>query len=273
MDGAGVKLSRVFGFHELPRLDPFLMMDHFGSDNRDDYAAGFPWHPHRGMETITYLLEGDVEHQDSLGNSGVIGPGDIQWMSAGSGIIHQEMPRGNKKGEMWGFQLWANLPAQHKMMGPRYQEMKATDIPTVKTPEGATVRVVAGRVGNVQGPVREVVIDPEYLDVTLPSGKIFTHAVKNGHTVFAYVVEGEAQFDATPQSLPHHTGEIVLFDHAGDTVSVTTQNKSVRFLLISGKPLNEPIAWRGPIVMNTQEELKTAFEELNKGDFVKAGRG
>ncbi len=269
MDGAGVKLSRVFGFHQMPKLDPFLLMDHFGSDNRDDYVQGFPWHPHRGMETITYMLDGDVEHQDSMGNKGVISAGDIQWMTAGSGIIHQEMPRGNKKGEMWGFQLWANLPAAQKMMDPRYREIKSQQIPLVKTDDGATIKIVAGKVGAVEGPVKDVITQPEYLDVSLPSGRLFTHAVKPGHTVFAYVVEGEASFDATQNSPSHGVGNLVLYETSGDTVSIKTENKSVRFLLISGKPLKEPIAWHGPIVMNTQAEIKTAFAEFEKGTFVK----
>lgn len=269
MDGAGVKLNRVFGFNEMPRLDPFLLMDSFRSDHRDDYAQGFPWHPHRGMETITYVLDGDVEHQDSLGNTGIIGPGDIQWMTAGSGIVHQEMPKGNKKGHMWGFQLWANLPSSQKMMDPRYREVKQNQIPVVKTNDGATVKVIAGTVGGIKGPVQDVVSHPEYLDISLGSGKIFTHTVQPGHTVFAYVVEGEAIFDSSKKGSATGESHIVLYKSGGDTISVTTENKSVRFLLISGKPLNEPIAWYGPIVMNTQAELKTAFEEYERGTFIK----
>src|SRR5215510_643662 len=192
MEGAGVHLRRAFGFHEMPGLDPFLLMDDFRSENPREYQAGFPWHPHRGMETITYVLDGDVEHGDSLGNAGVISAGDIQWMTAGSGIVHQEMPKGNAKGEMWGFQLWANLPARHKMMAPRYQEVKEAAIPQVKTAEGAIVRVISGEVDGVRGPVREIVTDPEYLDVSLSAGASFTHAVNPGHTVFAYVVDGAA---------------------------------------------------------------------------------
>ena len=195
LEGAGVRLKRVFGFHELPQLDPFLLLDCFHSDNRDDYVKGFPWHPHRGMETITYVLDGDVEHQDSLGNKGIIRPGDVQWMTAGSGIIHQEMPKGSSSGRMWGFQLWANLPKSQKMMDPRYREVTSTQIPSVKTAEGATVRIISGQINGVAGPVKEIVTDPEYLDVSLPAGKTFTHAVKPGYTVFAYVVEGEGYFD------------------------------------------------------------------------------
>ena len=195
IEGAGVRLKRVFGFHEVPQLDPFLLLDCFHSDHRDDYVRGFPWHPHRGIETITYVLDGDVEHQDSLGNQGIIRSGDVQWMTAGSGIVHQEMPKGDVKGRMWGFQLWANLPQRQKMMDPRYREVTAQQIPSVKAAEGATVRIICGEVNGVRGPVGEIVTDPEYLDVSLPAGRSFTHAVKSGYTVFAYVVEGEGYFD------------------------------------------------------------------------------
>ncbi len=285
MEGAGVRLKRVFGFHEVPQLDPFLLLDCFHSDNRDDYIRGFPWHPHRGMETITYVLDGDVEHQDSLGNRGVIRPGDVQWMTAGSGIIHQEMPKGDGKGRMWGFQLWANLPKRQKMMDPRYREVTSAQIPSVKTPEGATVRIISGKIGDVRGPVREIVTDPEYLDVSLPAGKTFTHAVKPGYTVFAYIVEGEGHFDAGRNPFDREAigenyfdmqpscvckeGDIALYATTGDTVLVTTEKKPVRFLLISGKPLNEPVAWYGPIVMNTKQELQTAFKEFQDGSFIK----
>jgi redox-sensitive bicupin YhaK (pirin superfamily) len=287
IEGAGVKLKRVFGFRDVPQLDPFLLLDCFHSDNRDDYVRGFPWHPHRGIETITYVLDGDVEHQDSLGNRGVIRPGDVQWMTAGNGIVHQEMPQGNAKGRMWGFQLWANLPRTQKMMDPRYREVTSTQIPVVKTAEGATVRIICGRLGEVQGPVREIVTDPEYLDVSLPAGKTFTHRVKPGYTVFAYVVEGEAYFDPERNPFGREAvgenyfdmkpscvcgeGAIALYEPAGDTVVVSTDKKSVRFLLVSGKPLKEPVAWYGPIVMNTQQELETAFRELQDGSFIKQG--
>ncbi len=288
MEGAGVRLKRVFGFHEVPQLDPFLLLDCFHSDNRDDYMKGFPWHPHRGIETITYVLDGDVEHQDSLGNRGVIRPGDVQWMTAGSGIIHQEMPQGSPKGRMWGFQLWANLPRADKMMDPRYREVTSKQIPAVKTAEGATVRIICGRLGEVEGPVREIVTDPEYLDVSLPAGTSFTHSVKPGYTVFAYVVEGEAHFDPGRNPFDREAigqsyfdmqasclcaeGDIALYETAGDTVLVTTEKQPVRFLLISGKPLKEPVAWYGPIVMNTKEELKTAFQEFEAGTFIKQAR-
>ncbi len=287
IEGAGVRLKRVFGFREVPQLDPFLLLDCFHSDNRDDYVRGFPWHPHRGIETITYVLDGDVEHQDSLGNRGVIRPGDVQWMTAGSGIIHQEMPQGSAKGRMWGFQLWANLPRREKMMDPRYREVASKQIPAVNTPEGATVRIICGEVDGVQGPVQEIVTDPEYLDVWLPVGKTFTRQVKAGYTVFAYVVEGEGYFDAGRNPFGHEAigenyfdmqpscvckeGDIVLYEPVGDTVLVTTDKQPVRFLLVSGKPLKEPIAWYGPIVMNTQEELQTAFQEFKQGTFIKQG--
>ena len=286
IEGAGVRLKRVFGFHQLPQLDPFLLLDCFHSDHRDDYVRGFPWHPHRGIETITYVLDGDVEHQDSLGNKGVIRPGDVQWMTAGSGIIHQEMPKGSATGRMWGFQLWANLPQRQKMMDPRYREVTSKQIPVVKTVDGATVRVICGHIGDVQGPVREIVTDPEYLDVSLPAGKRFTHAVKPGYTVFAYVVEGEGYFDAKRNPFEREAvgdnyfdmqpscvcteGDIALYAPAGDTVLVTAETQSVRFLLVAGKPLKEPVAWYGPIVMNTQEELKSAFDEFRSGAFIKS---
>ncbi len=287
LEGAGVRLNRVFGFHQVPQLDPFLLLDCFHSDHRDDYVKGFPWHPHRGIETITYVLDGDVEHQDSLGNRGVIRPGDVQWMTAGSGIIHQEMPKGSPKGRMWGFQLWANLPRRDKMMDPRYREVTSGQIPLVKTPEGATVRIICGKLGDVEGPVREIVTDPEYLDVSLPAGKSFTHRVKTGYTVFAYVVEGEAYFDAGRSAFGREAvgenyfdmqpacvcgeGVIALYEPAGDTVLVTTDKKPVRFLLVSGKPLKEPVAWYGPIVMNTNDELQAAFQEFQAGTFIKSG--
>ena len=285
VEGAGVHLRRGFGFNEVPLFDPFLLFDDFRSNDPSEYKAGFPWHPHRGIETITYVLAGDVEHGDSMGNRGVIGSGDVQWMTAGSGIIHQEMPKGDGQGRMWGFQLWANLPANRKMMDPRYREVKAADIPVVKTREGATIRVVAGRVNGTQGPVRDVVTDPEYLDVSLPAGAVFTHAVKKGHTVFAYVFEGEGYFDAERDPFKHEAvgvnyfdmgrpcvcadDTVVLYGEDGDEVVVTTEKKPVRFLLISGKPLREPVAWYGPIVMNTQEELRIAFQEFEEGAFVK----
>ncbi|MBI3856211.1 MAG: pirin family protein [Planctomycetes bacterium] len=271
MEGAGVHLRRAFGFREMPGLDPFLLMDDFRSENPADYIAGFPWHPHRGMETITYVLEGDVEHADSLGNNGVISAGDIQWMTAGSGIVHQEMPKGDRKGTMFGFQLWSNLPRKNKMMDPRYQEVKAKEIPSVRTPDGATVRVVAGEVSAVKGPVKDIVSDPEYLDVSLPAGKSFVHATKPDHTVFAYVFEGEGRFDPAEPQARQGDGTIVLYG-PGNRIEVSTEGKPVRFLLVSGKPLQEPIAWYGPIVMNTQAEIRAAFREYEEGSFVKTGK-
>ncbi len=278
LEGAGVRLERAFGFSEVPRLDPFLLLDTFHSANPEDYRKGFPWHPHRGIETITYVLDGDVEHGDSLGNRGLISAGDVQWMTAGSGIIHQEMPKGNRLGEMWGFQLWSNLPARSKMMDPRYQELKQAEIPVVKTPEGASVRVVAGTLGDVEGPVREIVTDPEFLDVSLPAGATWSHPVKRGHTVFAFVVEGTGHFEGGrdalergPATLASSAGTLVLYAQ-GDSVTVVTDKQPVRFLLVAGKPLGEPVAWYGPVVMNTQEELRTAFREFEAGTFVKRGQ-
>jgi redox-sensitive bicupin YhaK (pirin superfamily) len=288
LEGAGVHLKRAVGFDEMPDLDPFLLLDDFRSDDPERYRPGFPWHPHRGMETITYVLDGDVEHKDSLGNEGIIRSGDVQWMTAGSGIIHQEMPKGDSKGRMYGFQLWANLPRREKMMDPRYREVLQAEIPVVETPSGGTVRVIAGTVEGVRGPVRDIVTDPEYLDVALPAGTSFAHPVKPDHTVFAYVIGGEGYFDPSRDAYDREDvgetyskmerpcacgdGSLVLYRTAGDTVSVTTEGKPVRFLLVSGRPLNEPVAWYGPIVMNTQAELRTAFEEFQKGTFIKHPR-
>lgn len=285
IEGAGVHLKRVFGFHELPLLDPFLLLDDFRSENPAEYKAGFPWHPHRGMETITYVLDGDVEHGDSMGNKGDISAGDVQWMTAGSGIIHQEMPKGNAKGQMLGFQLWANLPANSKMMDPRYRGIKSKEIPLVTTQEGALIRVICGKVNGVTGPVQDVVTEPEYFDVELRAGKVFTHPVKAGHTIFAYVIDGEGYFDSirTPfahdaagvnyfdlsSPCPCSNGSLVLYKKDGAYISVMTDKQPVRFLLVSGKPLNEPIAWYGPIVMNSHEQLRTAFQEYEQGTFVK----
>jgi len=284
IEGAGVHLKRAFGFHELPLLDPFLLLDDFRSENPNDYRAGFPWHPHRGIETITYVLDGDVEHGDSMGNQGHITAGDVQWMTAGSGIIHQEMPKGNRKGEMLGFQLWANLPSTSKMMDPRYRDVKQKEIPKITTPNGASVRIICGNVNGTTGPVKDIITDPEYLDVELPQGKSFTHVVKNNHTVLAYVIDGEGYFDLDRIPFAHEVagrnyfdmrppcacndGTLVLFGE-GTQVTITTDKHPVRFLLISGKPLKEPIAWYGPIVMNTQEELRNAFQEYQDGTFVK----
>jgi quercetin 2,3-dioxygenase len=284
IEGAGVHLKRAFGSGQVPMLDPFLLLDDFHSNRPEDYIRGFPWHPHRGIETITYVLHGKVEHGDSMGNKGIISPGDIQWMTAGSGIIHQEMPKGQKDGMMWGFQLWANLPASHKMMDPRYRDVKGSDIPEVTLDHGVKVKVICGEVKGVKGAVHDIVIDPEYLDVTVPSKTTFTRSVKRGHTVFAYVIEGGGYFDQQRDAYAHDVEganyfdlkrecfvspeTLVQFDN-GDEVSITTQGKPVRFLLVSGRPIGEPVAWYGPIVMNTQEELRIAFEEYEKGTFIK----
>ena len=269
LEGAGVRLHRAIGLGPPGEFDPFLLLDDFRSDVPEDYLKGFPWHPHRGMETITYVLKGEVEHGDSLGNRGVIQSGDVQWMTAGSGIIHQEMPKGDPDGAMYGFQLWANLPAADKMMAPRYRGLTADQIPLVQDPGGASIRVVAGAVGGVTGPVRDVVIQPEYLDVALPAGRAFTHPTPRGHTVFAYVFEGLATFGAGEGATrPLENRHLVLFGD-GDEVTVTAGAEGARFLLVSGRPIGEPIAWAGPIVMNTQEELDAAFRELDDGTFIK----
>ena len=268
VEGAGVHLNRVFGFREVPQLDPFLLLDDFRSDRPDFYIKGFPWHPHRGIETITYVLQGEVEHGDSLGNRGVIGSGDVQWMTAGSGIIHQEMPRGGADKVLAGFQLWANLPAAQKMMRPRYREVGRVQVPEVELEDGARVRVIAGKVNQTEGAVRGVVTEPEYLDVTVPAGAGFAHQVPPGHTVFAYVIEGDGLFDDTGDAPSSGNGTIVVFGD-GDEVRVRSGRRSVRFLLAAGKPIGEPVAWHGPIVMNTQEELKTAMTEFRNGTFIR----
>lgn len=284
IEGAGVHLKRVFGYSEVPMFDPFLLLDDFRSDNPEHYIKGFPWHPHRGIETITYVLQGDVEHGDSMGNKGMISTGDIQWMTAGSGIIHQEMPKGDPNGVMFGFQLWANLPKAYKMMEPRYQDVKSGQIPEVMLKNGIKVKVICGKVGGRQGPVRDIITDPEYLDITVPARSEFIHPTKHGHTVFAYVIEGKGYFckEKLPFSYeiegvnyfdilrdPFISNEtLVLFDD-GDQMMVSTEDDAVRFLLISGKPIGEPVAWYGPIVMNTRDELRIAFEEYHNGTFVK----
>jgi len=266
IEGAGVHLKRAFGFHEVPVFDPFLLLDDFRSNNPDDYIKGFPWHPHRGIETITYVLRGNVEHGDSMGNKGVIGSGDVQWMTASSGIIHQEMPKGDENGYNWGFQLWANLPKSNKMMNPRYRDVKSNQIPEITTPNGAKIKIISGNVNGTIGPVRDIVIDPEYLDVTVPVKTEFIHPTKAGHTVFAYLIEGKGYFCEEKKLLTNEN--LVLFDD-GEQIIVSTEDEPVRFLLITGKPIGEPLAWYGPIVMNTQGELKIAFEEYNNGTFIK----
>lgn len=284
LEGAGVHLRRVFGNAEVPLFDPFLLLDDFRNTDPHHYIKGFPWHPHRGIETITYVLTGDVEHGDSMGNKGVITSGDTQWMTAGSGIIHQEMPRGDGNGVMEGFQLWANLPKSHKMMDPRYRDIKSAQVPELVTKSGARIKVICGKVDGKQGPVTDVVIDPEYLDITMPAHTEFVHATRRGHTVFAYVIGGKGVFcneknpyayDAVGENYfdmerDHfiRNGTAVLFGD-GDQVTVAAQGEAVRFLLISGKPIGEAVAWYGPIVMNTEEELQTAFDEYRDGTFIK----
>lgn len=287
IEGAGVHLKRAFGFDQVPELDPFLLLDDFRSNDPAHYLPGFPWHPHRGIETITYMLDGYAEHGDSMGHKGTIGPGDVQWMTAGSGIIHQEMPKGDKKGVMGGFQLWANLPAAKKMMDPRYRDVGKSTIPEISMDNGVKVKIICGRVNGVEGPVKDIVIDPEYIDVAMPADASFSHPTKTGHTVFAYVIEGEGYFDKGKDSYAYEVEGVNYFDfkreclvgatnlvifHDGDQVLVTTKDKPLRFLLISGKPIKEPVAWYGPIVMNTQQELKIAFEEYQNNTFIKHKR-
>jgi redox-sensitive bicupin YhaK (pirin superfamily) len=284
MEGAGVHLRRAFGFGNTTDFDPFLLFDDFRGDDPQDYIAGFPWHPHRGIETITYVLAGSVEHGDSLGHRGVISAGDVQWMTAGSGIIHQEMPKGDTEGRMHGFQLWANLPASLKMTRPRYQEYKAAEIPVVTEDDGTQVRLVCGSYGGMKGPVEEVAAEPVYLDVTVVPGKRKTLPVETTRHAFAYVFFGSGKFcnasaplavptesegwtDQTPPTSAENR-MLVLFDR-GDEVTVEAGKEGIRFLLVSGKPLGEPVAWYGPIVMNTQEQLREAFDELEKGTFLK----
>jgi len=284
IEGAGVHLKRVFGFSQTPMFDPFLLLDDFRSDNPEHYLKGFPWHPHRGIETITYVLRGDVEHGDSMGNEGVISAGDVQWMTAGSGIIHQEMPKGDGVGLMLGFQLWANLPKSHKMMEPRYRDLKNEQIPEITLEKATRIGIICGKVGDTQGPVQDIVIDPEYLDVTVPLRSEFIHPTKRGHTVFAYIIEGKGCFCMEKSPFAYDMEGINYFDIQrdpllgneslvlfadGDQVMVSTEADAVRFLLISGKPINEPVAWYGPIVMNTKEELRIAFEEYHNGTFIK----
>jgi redox-sensitive bicupin YhaK (pirin superfamily) len=271
MEGAGVHLHRAFGFGHTNDFDPFLLLDDFRSDTPEEYLAGFPWHPHRGIETITYVLAGTVEHGDSIGNRGVISAGDIQWMTAGSGIIHQEMPRGDAAGRMYGFQLWANLPAALKMTAPRYQGVLAADVPLVRDEDGMEVRIVCGRFGNAAGPVEGVAANPSYLDVSIPAGIVKTFPIEISHNAFAYVFSGNGKFgdaSARASAVVAEDRYLVLFD-GGDEVTVQAGNQGIRFLLVAGKPLREPVAWNGPIVMNTQSELRQAFRELDEGTFLR----
>ena len=280
LEGAGVRLRRAFGFGNTTDFDPFLLLDDFRNDNPDDYLAGFPWHPHRGIETITYVLAGTVEHGDSLGNRGRMGAGDIQWMTAGRGILHQEMPKGDDRGRMHGFQLWANLPSSLKMTAPRYQDVAAKDIPEVIDDDGTTVRVIIGEFWGKRGPVEGVAADPRYLDVSVPPGQQKRLQVDRANHAFAYVFSGSGSFrDASePRGVANEltgaasdrTGNrsLVLFDQ-GDEIAVRAGDEGIRFLLVSGRPIEEPVAWYGPIVMNTQEELQRAFSELRDGTFIK----
>ena len=284
IEGAGVHLRRAIGFGDPSEVDPFLLLDDFRNENPEDYLAGFPWHPHRGIETITYVLAGSVEHGDSMGNKGVISSGDIQWMTAGRGILHQEMPKGDPKGKMHGFQLWANLPSSLKMTTPRYQEIKSVDIPEIIDDDGTTVRLVCGEFWGKKGPVDGIAANPTYLDISIPAGKKKSLPLDTRNNAFAYVFSGSGKFcDASqPLSVPtesvgwldtHPPEEsdnrsLILFDN-GDEVSVQAGEEGIRFLLISGKPFREPVAWYGPIVMNTQAELMKAFEELQNGTFIK----
>lgn len=265
IEGAGVRLERVFGYREIPRFDPFLMLDDFGSKDPDDYIAGFPWHPHRGIETVTYMLHGTVKHSDSMGNKGEISDGQIQWMTAGSGIIHQEMPV-KQNDYLRGFQLWVNLPGDHKMMRPRYQDIKAADIPEHTSENGTKVKVIAGHYQGLAGPVKDIIGNPEYLDIYVPAQTKFERVIPNGQTVFAYAIAGEGYFDADKKKILD--GFLVLYGD-GEKTSVETVHVGVRFLLISGKPIEEAIAWRGPIVMNTEDELDRAFKEFHDGTFIK----
>jgi hypothetical protein len=284
MEGAGVRLRRAFGFGQTGDFDPFLLFDDFRNENPEDYLAGFPWHPHRGIETITYVLTGSVEHGDSLGNRGTLGSGDVQWMTAGSGILHQEMPHGDPRGRMHGFQLWANLPASLKMTAPRYQDVTAKDIPEVTDDDGTRARIICGSFWGKNGPVDGIAAEPRYLDVRVPPGRRKTLPVETNNHAFAYVFEGSGTFRDASQPMGVRTETVgtadsralaetgnrslVLFDR-GDEVTVQAGPDGIRFLLVSGKPIEEPVAWYGPIVMNTQAELRQAYNELHNGTFIK----
>lgn len=264
LEGAGVHLKRAFGYYQQPDYDPFLMLDDFRNDDPNKYLPGFPWHPHRGIETITYMLAGRAEHGDSLGNSGVIHEGEVQWMTAGSGIIHQEMPKPDSQGRMEGFQLWTNLPSRDKMCKPRYRDLRAGDMPIVQSPEGAKVKIISGEFRGVKGPVEEIFVQPQYWDVFMPEHtKLHLPAIL-GFTCIIYLYEGKAETDGSSLG----NTDLVLFED-GDEIELTTQDDICRFLFLCGKPLNEPVSWRGPIVMNTREEIRIAFQELEQGTFIK----
>lgn len=267
MEGAGVKLKRSIATATLDNLDPFLLFDHFGSKDPADYIKGFPMHPHRGIETVTYMIQGVVHHKDSIGNAGSISSGDVQWMTSGGGIMHEEMPQSGQD-EMIGFQLWVNLPAKQKMCKPRYQNIYADQIPQVARADGIKIKIIAGKVDDVRGPVTEIEADPIYLDVTVPQNVVFKHQIESDHTVFAYVFEGAGRFgnDTAEKEINHPR---LLEFSEGDYVAARTTDQHVRFLLVAGKPLNEPIARHGPFVMNTQEEIQQALVDLRNGTFVK----
>lgn len=283
-EGAGVNLHRAFGFGKSSDFDPFLLLDDFRGDSPKDWQAGFPWHPHRGIETITYILAGEVEHADSLGNRGTLGAGDIQWMTAGSGIIHQEMPKGDERGRVHGFQLWANLPAKHKMVAPRYQDIRSTAIPEVVDDDGSIVRVICGNFWGQSGPVEGIAADPNYLDISVAPNQTRTFPVSVDRHAFAYVFTGDGKFHGASSPLPvaHESLDgletkyysqagnrsLVLFD-SGDEIRVTAGPEGMRFLLASGRPLGEPVAWHGPIVMNTPIEIRQALRDLDQGTFLK----
>jgi hypothetical protein len=269
IEGAGVRVKRSIGTPDLDYLDPFLLLDHFESKDPADYRAGFPLHPHRGIETVTYVLAGEVRHKDTLGNSGSIGAGDVQWMTAGGGIMHEEMPQVRPEG-IAGFQLWVNLPAKLKMMPPRYQEVRSASIPEIRAEGGARVRVITGRVGGTTGPVAGIAADPLCLDVAMPARSSFTHPIPRGHAAFAYVFDGQARFVAEggKEGPPVSSPRLVVFGD-GDRVAVATQEVPARFLLVSGKPLREPVARHGPFVMNTRAEIDQALRDLRQGTFVK----
>lgn len=285
LEGAGVHLHRAFGFGEPELSDPFLLLDDFRNDAPHLYQRGFPWHPHRGIETITYVLEGTVEHSDSLGNKGKLGPGSVQWMTAGSGILHQEMPLGNARGQMHGFQLWANLPSSLKMTAPRYQDVAGRDIPTITDDDGTSVRVITGSFWGQRGPVDGIAADPLYLDVSVPPNTRKVLPVDTYATTFAYVFAGagtfrdasdpvgvkvEKEFGGQELEIRDRSGNRTLVRFGtGDEVSVTSGPEGIRFLLVSGQPIKEPVAWHGPIVMNTRAELQQAFKELNNGTFIR----
>ena len=282
MEGAGVRLRRAFGFGDTSEFDPFLMMDDFRGDDPSDYSAGFPWHPHRGIETITYVLAGTVEHGDSLGNRGLLGPGSVQWMTAGRGILHQEMPKGDVFGRMHGFQLWANLPSNLKMTAPRYQDIAAREIPEITDDDGVKVRVICGDFWGQNGPVEGVAADPRYLDVSVPPGKRKTLKVETYRQAFAYIFAGSCRFlnASEPFGVLREVDDDVLVRDkvgnrslvvfgAGDEVVVQAGDEGVRFLLVSGAPIREPVAWHGPIVMNTQAEIRQAMTDLRSGTFVR----